>query len=543
MASRTPFKATAVVAALSLVLALFSAPAALAAPILPNPTQGEVTAVTTLTKTAAVKEIAPGDTFFYTLTVGCSTITDLGCRDAVLSDQVPAPFVLVSATVGAGVNTAAEPVISGNSVRVDWTTPLGTDATGLLDATTAIVQIEVRLPADVSHDVSGIEVFNSAYIEGTNFVDVGASAGVTPIVPLQLATTATKALSPTSSLALPGTAVTATLGGSNDSNGTVERLTIQDPVDPTANPHPFDYLGFSGFGALTPPAGATGAPLYEVFVGGTWVAVPGGVLPGATLPSDVRGARVTFAGAIPAGATASVALDLALTDLAQTQSDGFVVANTVRSEVGVGSVTATDDASATLTLLQNDIQVAATKSFDPALVVAGDDSTVTLGATNRSAVPIESLSLREPATGTFPTSYTFAGIDKPIGYPQGATSGNVIYHRAGGGTETVPFADGARPAPPTGQPTRSNTSRWCSRARSCPAARRRFHSSSRPIQIRRDSPRPSRTLLRLLASIGATPATPRRPQISTSTTRYSNHMSRRAYDPRQFSPFPVRPRR
>ena len=131
-----------------MVLALFSAPAALAAPILPNPTQGEVTAVTTLTKTAAVKEIAPGDTFFYTLTVGCSTITDLGCRDAVLSDQVPAPFVLVSATVGAGVNTAAEPVISGNSVRVDWTTPLGTDATGLLDATTAIVQIAVRLAAD-----------------------------------------------------------------------------------------------------------------------------------------------------------------------------------------------------------------------------------------------------------------------------------------------------------------------------------------------------------------------------------------------------------
>ena len=71
---------------------------------------------------ASVEQIAPGETFTYTLTVGCSAITDLGCRGAVLNDVVPAPFVVIDAVVGAGVNTAAAPVIAGNSVTVTWTT-------------------------------------------------------------------------------------------------------------------------------------------------------------------------------------------------------------------------------------------------------------------------------------------------------------------------------------------------------------------------------------------------------------------------------------
>ncbi|KRA25126.1 hypothetical protein ASD65_12340 [Microbacterium sp. Root61] len=450
MSSTRRFKATAAVAAFTIAITSLVAPAAVAAPVLPPPVPAAVTSVASLTKTASVDEIAPGDTFTYTLTVGCSAITDVGCRGAVLTDDVPAPFVLVSATVGAGANTASAPVINGNSVRVDWTTPLGDGTTGILDATTGIVQLEVRLPADASYDANGVEVFNNAFIEGVNFEDVDAEVGVTPIIPLILKTTASKTLSPTSSIATPGTTVEATLGGSNESDATVDSLVIQDPVDVAATPNPFEYLGFTGFGTVTPPVGATGPPLYEVYANGAWVAAPGGALPAGVDPEDVRGTRVTFTGDIPAGATGSVVLDLELTDLAAEQPDRFVVTNTVSSEVAVGAETASDDASATFTLLQNDIQVAATKSFAPALVIAGESSTVNLGVTNTSTIPLDSLALREPSTGVFPDAYTFGGFTDDITYPSGATSGTVIYHFADGTEQSVPFDDGDTPADPSG---------------------------------------------------------------------------------------------
>lgn len=444
--------ALTVVAVLTASLAI--SPAALAAPVIADPAPTDVTAVASLAKEASVAQVAPGDTFTYTLTVGCSSITDLGCRDAVLTDVVPAPFVVVGAVVGAGVNTALEPVISGNTVTVTWVTDLdgdGGDAVGILDATTGVVEITARLPEDASYDTNGVEVFNEAYIEGSNFVDVRASAGVTPIITLDLATTPTKTFTPTSAIATPGTAVTATLGGSNDSNATVDTLVIQDPADETASPNPFDYLGFTGFGTVTAPAGTTGTT-YEVYVPPTWVEAPGGVLPGGVAAEDVRGTRVTFTGEILAGATASVEIDLATTDLAAAQPDGTVVENTVSSQVALAGQSATGETSADFTILANDVQVGATKSFDPGLVIAGEPSTVTIGASNESTIPLEQVTIREPATGEFPAEYTFAGITDPIEYPAGATSGTVIYHLVGGGEQISPFADGAVPAPAEGDP-------------------------------------------------------------------------------------------
>ncbi|WP_164743466.1 DUF5979 domain-containing protein [Microbacterium sulfonylureivorans] len=437
-----------------LTLSLAVSPTAFAAPVLPDPAPGDVTAVASLTKDASVDVIAPGETFTYTLTVGCSSITDVGCRDAVLTDVVPAPFVVVDAVVGAGVNTALEPAISGNTVTVTWVTDLdgaSGDEVGILDATTGVVEITAQLPADASYDANGVEVFNEAYIEGANFVDVPASAGVTPVIPLDLATTPAKTIAPGSAIATPGTPVTATLGGSNDSNATVDTLVIQDPAVETASPNPFEYLGFAGFGTVAPPAGTT-TTTYEVYVPPTWVAAPGGVLPAGVDAEDVRGTRVTFDGEIPAGATASVELDLATTDLAAAQSDGTVVENTVSSEVALDGESATADTSADFTILANDVQVGATKSFDPNLVVAGEPSTVTIGATNESTIPLEELTIREPAVGDFPAEYTFAGVTSPVDYPAGATSGTIVYHLIGGGEQSESFVDGAVPPATEGDP-------------------------------------------------------------------------------------------
>ncbi|KJL40375.1 DUF5979 domain-containing protein [Microbacterium trichothecenolyticum] len=436
---------------LAIAAATLIAPAASAAPILPDPAPVAITAVATLDKTASATEVAPGETFTYTLTVGCSAITDLGCRGAVLSDVVPAPFVVVEAVVGGGANTAAEPVIDGNSVTVTWTTPLGDGTVGILDNTTGIVEITAQLPADASYDVSGTPVINQATIEGANFADEDAVAPVTPVVPLELATTASKTFTPTEAIATPGAAVSAALGGTNTSNATVESLSIQDPVDPDASPNPFDSLAFASFGTVTPPTGADPVlTTYEVYVDGAWVEAPGGTLPAGVAPDEVKGTRVTFNGAIPAGASGSVALNLTVPDAATSEPDGTTVANDVLSTVAIGDETATGDAAASFTLRQNTVTVAAGKSFDPDLVIAGESTTVTIGGRNTSTIPIDQLTITEPSTGSFPAEYRFGGFAGPVAWPAGATSGEVVYTLAGGGTVTVPFANNTVPALPDG---------------------------------------------------------------------------------------------
>ena len=180
-------------------------------------------------------------------------------------------------------------------------TPLGDGTQGILDASTAVVSVTVRLPEDTSYDFSGIPVVNDATVEGTNFADADAQVAVTPIIPLELETAATKSFDPATVIASPGAAVTAHLGATNRSNATVETLVIQDPVDPAAAPHPFTFAAFTGFGAVTPPTGATGTE-YEVFVvapstptpcvadlnplgtpcnAGAWQLLDGGVAPAA----------------------------------------------------------------------------------------------------------------------------------------------------------------------------------------------------------------------------------------------------------------------
>lgn len=447
----------ALVAVVGVIVATLTAPAALAAPVLPDPSPDAVTAVASLSKTASVSQVAPGETFAYQLTVGCSSITDNGCRGAVLTDVIPAPFVLVSALVGGGANTAETPVIAGNSLTVNWNTPLGDGTVGILDATTAVVDVFVRLPADASFDVSGKEVLNDAALEGVNFVDAQDQVGVTPVVALELATAATKTLSPTSLVAVPGATVTAALGATNGSNATVETLVIQDPVDPSASPNPFELLGFAAFGAVTPPTGAT-STAYSVFVGGAWVDVPGGVLPGTIDPADVRGTRIAFSGAIPPGASASASLSLTLTDAAALQPDGSAVANSSSSTVGLSGATAVDTAEASVTLQQNTVQVSAAKQFSPDLVIAGQSTVVTVEATNASAIPLDSLTVTEPSSGSFPAEYTFQGFTAPVDYPAGATSASVIYRFADGTTEELPFADGATPEDPVLNPFADVTS-------------------------------------------------------------------------------------
>ena len=256
-----------------------------------------ITALASLEKKVSASEVAAGGTFTYAIQVGCSSIIDNGCRGAVLTDVVPAQFEVVSVQVG-GIPTAT-PVISGQSVLVVFLADLGDGTAGILDATTGVITINARVRTDLPYEANGVQVWNNASMTGVNFEDVQHQVAVAPIVPLKLAVTTTKAFAPQQAVAVAGTPVTATLGATNTSNAIVDAMRITDPTDPTATPNPFTYLGFTGFGAVTAPAGAT-ATVSEVFFGGAWVAVNAG----GPFPPTVGGARVAFTGAMAPGRAA-----------------------------------------------------------------------------------------------------------------------------------------------------------------------------------------------------------------------------------------------
>ncbi|WP_163543419.1 DUF5979 domain-containing protein [Occultella kanbiaonis] len=407
--------------------------------------QAAVTSVLSIEKSASTQVVVPGETFEYTIVVGCSSITDVGCRDAVLTDLVPPEFELLSAAVG-GL-PAAEPVIDGQNLLVTFTADLGDGTTGLLDATTGTVSLTVRARDDLPFEAGGVRVLNNAVLVASNADPVDAEAAVTPQVELALAVSGTKAIDPETALAVPGSPVTATIGAQNTSNAAVDRLVIVDPADPDATPNPFEALALTGFSAVA-PEGATGTT-HELYVDGVWLPAPNGTIPAGVDPATIRGVRTTFTGSIPAGASGSLALALEHTGAVLDLPDGATITNTAGVLAGLGDAEATGRATAAHTVRQNVITVSAAKSFDPTVVVAGEPSTVALSGTNTSTLTLESLTIAEPATGAFEPGFTFNGFTSGADYPATATSGSVTYLFAGGTSETLPFADGAVPPPPT----------------------------------------------------------------------------------------------
>ena len=131
--------------------------------------------------------------------------------------------------------------------------------------------------------------------------------------------------------------------------------------------------------------------------------------------------------------------------------------------------------------------VGAAKSFDPNLVIAGEPTTVTIGGTNTSTIPIDSLTLTEPSSGSFPAEYTFGGFTGPVAWPAGATSGTVVYHLADGehAVGLLRERHDCRRCPPAWMRRTSRRSTSSSPARSPPGA-----TTSGTVR-RRDRPRRS----------------------------------------------------
>jgi hypothetical protein len=277
---------------------------------------------------------------------------------------------------------------------------------------------------------------------------------------LDLATTASKSFDPAGAPADPGTPTTVTLNGDNTSNAGVDSIVLTDPADPTATPNPFTYLAFSSFGTVTFPAPADQVQV-DVWNGTEWVTgVPGPTaeLPAGTDPDTVTGIRFTFTNSagqpIPAGAAGSVDVVLEQRPTVIDLTSATVVTNDMQSQVTRGADTATGTDSADYTIQSSTVTVNATKSFSPSTVVAGNPSTVSIGASNNSAVPLTELTLTEPTQNGadpfadgFPPGTSFGGFTSAIEWPAGATEVSVHYYYSDG-TDEVLTSTAADTIPP-----------------------------------------------------------------------------------------------
>lgn len=397
----------------------------------------EVTSVLGISKTSSASTVQPGETFEYTLAVSCGSITDVGCRDAQLIDTVPPAFEILGVSVGQSLGASTQN-IDGQKVTVSFVSDLGDGTTGIVDNVTGSVTISVRLRADTPYEANGIPLTNTAAVTASNADPQQAGTDVTPVVALQLATAASKSFNPTSGPNTPGEVTSATLGGTNASNSAVETLVISDPVDPSASPSAFDYLAYTSITSVSYPAGADTVVL-ELWNGTAWVPGPpatGGATPTgppAPAPADAGGVRLVFSSSAPganiaAGAQAGVVVAFEQRPEVASLPESITLANTVSSTVTHGSESATGLNGADYRIIAEPILVEASKSFSPSAVLAGESSTVTLGAKNTGETELQSLTIREPATGSFTTDAAFTGFVGNASFPQGADSGELVFN-------------------------------------------------------------------------------------------------------------------
>ncbi|WP_125100588.1 DUF5979 domain-containing protein [Leucobacter chromiireducens] len=391
----------------------------------------DTTAALEVHKFASETQLKPGDTMEYRIEVGCSSITDLGCRDAVLSDLIPAEFEIVPGSVTVSNASSNPPVVDGNQITVEFTDELGDGSVGLVENADAVITVQVKLREDLPYEANGIPIVNTADVEALNAEKVSDQVSVIPNVELKLNTEVSKSYAPDLGQAKPGTSTQLTVTGANTSNAGVDSLTLTDPADPAAAPNPFDLLQIVGVESLDFPEGAATATV-EYFIDGAWVAVevaPGEVPPAPT--GDAKGVRVTFVaadgGTIPTNAGGGFVLNLEQRAEVEDLAETTVVNNTVVSEVALGEDTANANNSDDYTIITDPISVGTTKEFAPKTLIEGQETAVTLTGTNTSLTDLDSLSLREPATGDFAEELDFVGFTGAVQFPSAATAGTLTF--------------------------------------------------------------------------------------------------------------------
>ncbi|GAA3636879.1 DUF5979 domain-containing protein [Microlunatus ginsengisoli] len=447
--SRSPLRSRWLIALLGLVLLL--APNLM---VLPAYAEGDAELAVTKTVTGWTDGhvVQPGETFDYTITITCTAVdVGTGCTSAQLTDPLPEGLSLNASAADIAITPAGAGTASanGDDITINFTQPLDdpVGGQGIRAGTDIQITIPVQVDDDISPDLDGRNLTNTATADATNAPPDSDSFIVVPNVPTNLAASTDKVFDPDSSVANPGNETTMTLTGGNASNVPVDEIVLTDPTNPPNDA--FTYLALNGDLDVTLPAGAEQVQV-DCYTGGDWVegdpSAPPAALPAGVDPADCQGIRVHFISTdganIAPGASGSIDVGMEQRDNIADAGTG-AIGNTVSTTVGRGGdtsdpATASDD----YTIESGDIDLDANKTFDPATIAAGSDSRVTIGATNSSSRTLDSMTITEP--GADPNMFTdgsnpvtFGGFDNPIQPPSGATGATVTYTYSDGTSETL----------------------------------------------------------------------------------------------------------
>ncbi|MWB99775.1 DUF5979 domain-containing protein [Agromyces seonyuensis] len=407
---------------------------------------------------------APGDQFSYIIQLTCNSNLVAICLNTSLADTLPPPLVFDPqvddpvVVVGAGNSTVE---VGADSFTVDFTSSDAT-GTGMPAGQLATITVYVEIPSDISADYNDAPIVNTATATSDSALTETDDSPIVIAVPEVLDSTVQKSVDDHQAEGSPGVPalvgqpVDYTVGGGNASNRSVDQIIVQDPADGTTSP--FDpYLDFTGITSITPPAGADQVQIEWLDADGNWtVAYPTGPIPAdpSGIPdvdplSQVQGLRFTFSnstGALlpptPAGEEASIGFGAETNDdvLDIPPGTDVPVPNSASSQIVVH-----DDPSVPRTAPGDVVvsnqgpTVVTTKGFNPPTVLAGENSTATISATNGFR-PVTSMVIQEPSPGSpdlAEQGLDFVGFTGGVVWPPNATGASVEYVYADGTTETL----------------------------------------------------------------------------------------------------------
>ncbi len=479
----TLLRVTSVTATLALAVGLVSASPATAAP-----------AVLSLSKTASLSSVTPGQQFQYTLVAACSGLTE-GCVNAKITDTLPAEFEVTSLPQSTSERTVTYDAVT-RLLTIEFTIPLNQPAGqfGLPAGASRSIQLGMRLPTETPV-VNNQIIPNTAHLTGVSSTGAAltpavSTASITASVPVVVHPVATKTWSPATAIAQSESPSTITLGVRNASSTSadVRALTVADgnysggsrstfenfdvtslgPVlayPPgtdrviigvctvvTANgctgaaPNTHFTAQESGPGPFAPPAGIALSAITYVsytFVSSTGAKIPysataGRVETGVKLRNTLRSTGVPIQPQAPTR----------ITNTATPSARDHSGATTVGANVNYIFTVQPDTITVGLTkTMYADNDGTFTRNGD---IVLGYDSGISMGLTakNLSAAPVRTLRITEPS----PTAANseFAKIDATNGrftWPTGATEAMLsVVCRAGSDPADRTFIRAGSPA-------------------------------------------------------------------------------------------------
>ncbi|MEI6230243.1 MAG: DUF5979 domain-containing protein [Actinomycetes bacterium] len=452
------WKSVAVASVAALTMGVITASPVMAAP-----------AQLSLTKSASLSAIAPGQQFQYTLLAACSGLTD-GCVNATISDTLPAEFEVTSLPQSTSERTVTYDAAT-RLLTIEFTIALNQPAGkfGLPAGLSRSIQLGMRLPAETPATNNEV-IPNTARLTGVSstgaaLTPASATANITAQIPVVVRPVATKSWSPSTAIAQSGATSIVNLGVRNGSSTSadVRRLTVADGNYPGGSQSTFENFNVTSLGpVLSYPPGTD-----RVTIGVCTVVTSGGCTGSApstrftsaqsgtgpfSPPTGISLSAITFVsftftsstGAkIPYSATSGhVDFGLELRDTArstglpiQPQTPSRVTNTAVPTAThNLGAVTTGSPVNYNFTIQPDTITVGLTKEMyaDNAGtftrngdVVLGYDSglSMRLTAKNQSAAPVRTLTITEPS----PTAANseFSKIDTTNGrftWPTGAST-------------------------------------------------------------------------------------------------------------------------